>query len=67
MTRATFEEACKQGHAVVTTEKLRKDLVACMAERTEVLAKLGWTSRELCEESARRVHVRIAEMRAEES
>jgi len=65
--RATFEEACKQGHAVVTAEKLSKDHVACMAERAEVLAKLGWTSRELCEEAARRMHVRIAEMKAKES
>ncbi len=62
--KATFEEACAQSNAVVTVEKLRTDTAACMAERDEVLARLGWSSRSLCEESARRMHALIAERQA---
>lgn len=63
----TFEQACTVHGKIVTGDALRTRGVApVMDEYRVALAALGWTIEALGDEAARRMRVRIAELRVAE-
>lgn len=66
--KTTFEEACRIGWEVTRPEAFRAEGHEVVVRRlTETLAKAGWTTGELCDEAARRMRVRIEELRRKEA
>ena len=66
MNRISFEEACKIASYIITADRLREfGPKIVMKEHAEALSKEGWTLKELCEESRKRLLQKIEDMKKE--